>query len=83
MQIPAKEGDHWNQDTFMPREIEILGVWPVKPLIFSDYRISSDGQVTKGRAMCMADCPSGMLMKLLHKGQSIWGTSGKPPAAQQ
>ncbi|RAR59939.1 hypothetical protein C7401_11068 [Paraburkholderia unamae] len=60
--------------------VEIRGSMPVKPLIYSDYPIGDNGRVTKGRAMCMADCAPGMLMKLLHAGQSIWGQSGKPPA---
>jgi hypothetical protein len=57
--------------------VEIPGSKPVKPLIFSDYPITDDGRVSKGQAMCMADCPDGMLMKLLHEGQSIWGKSGR------
>ena len=65
-------------DEDMPYEVGIFGNSPVKPLIYSDYPITDDGRVSKGRAMCMADCPDGMLMKLLHKGQSIWGKSGKP-----
>lgn len=62
---------------------EIRGSNPVKPLIYSDFPIGNDGRVTKGRAMCMADCAPGMLMKLLHAGQSIWGPSGKPPAGKK
>ena len=57
--------------------VEIPGSKPIKPLIFSDYPIMDDGRVSKGQAMCMADCPDGMLMKLLHEGQSIWGKSGR------
>jgi hypothetical protein len=65
----------------MPADsVEIRGTLPVKPLIYSDFPVGDDGRVTKGRAMCMADCAPGMLMKLLHSGQSIWGASGKPPA---
>lgn len=60
--------------------VEIRGSMPVKPLIYSDFPIGSDGRVTKGRAMCMADCAPGRLMKLLHAGQSIWGDSGEPAA---
>jgi hypothetical protein len=59
--------------------VEIRGTMPVKPLIYSDFPVGDDGRVTKGRAMCMADCAPGMLMKLLHSGQSIWGASGKQP----
>jgi len=62
---------------------EIRSTTPVKPLIYSDLPIGDDGRVTKGRAMCMADCAPGMLMKLLHAGQSIWGPSGKPAAVKQ
>jgi hypothetical protein len=58
--------------------VESLGTMPVKPLIYSDYPLTDKGRVSEGHAMCMADCPDGMLMKLLHKGQSIWGKSGKP-----
>lgn len=66
----------------MPADsVEIPGNMPVKPLIYSDFPIGDDGRVSKGRAMCMADCAPGMLMKLLHTGQSIWGPSGKPSAA--
>jgi hypothetical protein len=65
----------------MPADsVEIRGTIPVKPLIYSDFPVGDDGRVTKGMAMCMADCAPGMLMKLLHSGQSIWGASGKPPA---
>ena len=59
------------------RIVGIPGNMPVRPLIFSDEPITDDGRVSKGRAMCMADCPDGMLMKLLHEGQSIWGESGR------
>ncbi|MFM0241865.1 hypothetical protein [Paraburkholderia phytofirmans] len=62
--------------------VEIDGASPVKPLIYSDFPLTHDGKVSKGRAMCMADCASGMLMKLLHVGQSIWGPSGKPPVIE-
>ncbi|MDR5740751.1 hypothetical protein [Caballeronia sp. LZ016] len=66
----------------MPKEVAIDARLPVKPLIYSDYAIRADGRVRKGKAMCMADCPPGMLMKLLHAGQSIWGPSGKPPVTK-
>ncbi|RAR59940.1 hypothetical protein C7401_11069 [Paraburkholderia unamae] len=65
----------------MPADgVEIRGSMAVKPLIYSDYPIGDNGRVTKGRAMCMADCAPGMLMKLLHAGQSIWGPPRKPSA---
>ncbi|WP_201702636.1 hypothetical protein [Paraburkholderia kirstenboschensis] len=70
-------------DEQMPSSVEIDGSSPVKPLIYSDFPINDNGRVTQGRAMCMADCAPGMLLKLLHKGQSIWGASGKPPAPAQ
>ena len=70
-------------DERMPADsVEVPGVMPVKPLIYSDFPLTHDGKVSKGRAMCMADCASGMLMKLLHVGQSIWGPSGKPPVTR-
>ncbi|WP_027801637.1 hypothetical protein [Paraburkholderia dilworthii] len=62
----------------MPDGVEVRGTSPLKPMIYSDFPIDDNGRVTQGRAMCMADCASGMLLKLLHKGQSIWGLSGKP-----
>jgi hypothetical protein len=63
--------------------VEILGAMPVKPLIYSDHPIGDDGLVTQGRAMCMADCAPGMLMKLIRAGESIWGPSSKRPALVQ
>jgi hypothetical protein len=70
-------------DEQMPSSVEIDGSSPLKPLIYSDFPINDNGRVTQGRAMCMADCAPGMLLKLLHKGQSIWGALGKPPAPAQ
>ncbi|REE19214.1 hypothetical protein B0G80_0966 [Paraburkholderia sp. BL6669N2] len=67
-------------DERMPNAVEIDGSSPVKPLIYSDFPIDNSGRVTQGRAMCMADCAPGMLFRVLHKHQSIWGASGKPPA---
>jgi hypothetical protein len=68
----------------MPADaVEIRGSNPRKPLIYSDFPIGDGGRVTKGRAMCMADCAPGMLMKLLHAGQSIWGSSGNPATVKQ
>jgi len=78
--INIMEQNTTNKYERMPADnVEIPWGMPVKPLIYSDFPITNDGHVSKGRAMCMADCAPGMLMKLLHKGQSIWGTSGKPP----
>ncbi|MGE8160937.1 hypothetical protein ACQKRQ_12305 [Paraburkholderia sp. NPDC080076] len=71
-------------DERMPADnVEIDGSSPVKPLIYSDFPINDSGRVTQGRAMCMADCAPGMLFRVLHKGQSIWGASGKPPAVER
>lgn len=73
-----------DQNVPMPStNVEIDGASPVKPLIYSDFPLTHDGKVSKGRAMCMADCASGMLMKLLHVGHSIWGPSGEPPPANE
>jgi hypothetical protein len=44
---------------------------PVLPLMISDHPMSKDGKVRKGRAMCMADCPSGYLFKLLKTGDTL------------
>lgn len=67
----------------MPDTVVIAGERPVKPLIYSDFPIGDNGRVTQGRAMCMADCAPGMLFRLLKKGQSIWGASGKPPPQEK
>lgn len=67
----------------MPAGGEVRGTTPIKPLIYSDFPISDNGRVSRGRAMCMADCAPGMLMKLLHAGQSIWGPSGKMRAGKE
>ncbi|CAD6539793.1 hypothetical protein LMG28727_03683 [Paraburkholderia kirstenboschensis] len=69
------------QDWLMPASnVEIDGSSPVKPFIYSDFPINDNGRVTQGHAMCMADCAPGMLFRVLHKDESIWGASGKPPA---
>jgi len=79
--IDITTGNTVDQGERMPGEsVEVYGALPVKPLIYSDYPIDGEGRITQGRAMCMADCAPGMLLKLLRKGQSIWGASGKPPA---
>ncbi len=79
--VDITTGNTVDQGERMPGEsVEVYGALPVKPLIYSDYPIDGEGRITQGRAMCMADCAPGMLLKLLRKGQSIWGASGKPPA---
>jgi hypothetical protein len=44
---------------------------PVLPLMISDFEMSKEGKVLKGRAMCMADCPPGYLFKLLKAGDRL------------
>jgi hypothetical protein len=44
---------------------------PITPLILSDYALSQEGKVTKGKAMCVADCPKGLQFKLLKAGDVV------------
>ena len=44
---------------------------PIKPLIISDYAVTPEGRVTKGKAMCVSDCPNGYQFKLLRQGDAI------------
>ncbi|WMY07416.1 hypothetical protein [Paraburkholderia phenoliruptrix] len=77
--INIMERNTIEKDMRMPDFVEVRGTSPSKPIIYSDFPIDDKGRVTQGRAMCMADCAPGMLLKVLQKGQSIWGLSGKPP----
>ena len=78
--IDITTGNTVDQGERMPGEsAEVYGALPVKPLIYSDYPIDGEGRITQGRAMCTADCAPGMLLKLLRKGQSIWG----PPESRR
>jgi hypothetical protein len=60
-----------SNDTSTDKEFYAYHNQPIKPVILSDYALSPEGKVTKGKAMCVADCPKGLQFKLLKAGDIV------------